>query len=144
MANWRICAAAAAFLLSACALGPPNSTRPEDAAPAPPPPAAQTEAPVETAREVAAPGVAIPPPPPAPQRNAGDVVVPGRTQLPPPSGDTRTTAQRREDIARWDRCVMRAQSASEGDAMSPQLETPEDLCRQTLGQADRLSPPRWR
>ena len=91
--------------------------------------------------DVVAPGVAAPPPDRPPATTPDDLVVPGATQLPPPDGDPRTVAQRREDIARWDRCVMRAQGVAEGDPMRPQLETPEEICRETLGQSSRTSVP---
>lgn len=73
-----------------------------------------------------------------------DVVVPGQVQrqVRPPQGDPRTTSERMEDIRAWDRCVIEVQGAAlDSDPMEPQLDTPEDVCRNQLGMADRLSVP---
>jgi hypothetical protein len=59
----------------------------------------------------------------------------------PPGGDPRSNAERMQDIRAWDRCVMGVQSAAEADPLRPQLETPEEYCRQSLGMADRTSVP---
>jgi hypothetical protein len=98
---------------------------------------------------VAAPSVAAPPP--SPQRNASsevddDIVVPGQReqQVRPPAGDPRSTSQRMEDVRAWDQCVMQVQSAFESDPMRPQLTTPEEYCRSSLGMASRLALPESR
>ena len=78
--------------------------------------------------------------PPAPA-GAGDIVVPGERPGPTPPADPRTTRERMRDIRAWDRCVMRAQHATADDPMRPELETPEDICRERLGMSDRLSVP---
>jgi hypothetical protein len=108
-----------------------------------PPPVENAPAP---AGPVAAPNVSIPIPAPARPANAdeeGDVVVRGqvRNQVPAPAGDPRTTSERIRDIRAWDQCVTSAQGALGSDAMSPQLDTPEDLCRAQLGMASRTALP---
>lgn len=113
---------------------PPPATEPAPAAPPPAPtPAPQTPPPPAEASEetVAAP------------RASGDVVVPGarQRQVQPPGGDPRSNAERMQDIRAWDQCVMRVQSAFERDPMRPQLQTPEEYCRQSLGMADRTAVP---
>ena len=50
-------------------------------------------------------------------------------------------AERMEDVRAWDRCVIAVQSATESDPMRPQLTTPEEYCRQSLGMADRTAVP---
>jgi hypothetical protein len=82
---------------------------------------------------------APPPPPPS----DGGVTVPGIIErpVPTPPGDARTPRQRMRDIRNWDRCVLRAQAQADTDPMRPQLETPEDYCRERLGMADRLAVP---
>lgn len=124
---------------------------------APPPPA--TSAPPPAASAAPPPATSASPPPastaapPVEQRAgtttpAGDenVVVPGarERQVPAPGGDPRSNAERMQDIRAWDRCVMRVQSAAEADPMRPQLETPEDYCRESLGMADRMAVPQSR
>lgn len=111
-------------------------------APSPAPPVAEpTPAPAPVAEGVAAP------PAPAPQRQASggsaDLVVPGIVdrQVPPPSGDPRSVAERMADIRAWDACVTRAQGAAEGDPMRPQLQSPEEICTQALGMAGRNAVP---
>jgi hypothetical protein len=141
MANWRYAAAAAALVLAGCMGGAPNQTRPGDGAVSAAPPA-QAPAPAPApAPSVAAPGVEAPPPPAPIPRNDADVVVPGRTQLPPPEGDPRTVAERRADVARWDRCVSQAQNAAEDNPMRPQLDSPEDQCRKALDMSGRFAVP---
>lgn len=111
------------------------SAPPPVAAPATPPPVQRTQA--------------APPPaqPDRPVRTAANdeenVVVPGvrERQVQAPNGDPRSNAERMEDIRSWDRCVMRAQGAAEADPLSPQLETPEDYCRESLGMTNRNSIP---
>lgn len=110
---------------------------------------APTPAPSATAPTVAAPQVAAPPPAQASttSRDTDDaIVVPGQrdVQVQPPAGDPRSTAQRMEDVRAWDRCVTQVQSAFEGDPMRPQLTTPEEYCRQSLGMASRLAVPESR
>jgi hypothetical protein len=138
MPNWRSVLITGALLMLAACAGHHRSA--PEAAPAPPPPVVD-EAPVETAPSVVAPGVSVTPPP-APQvaRRPGDVVVPGQAPIPVPSGDNRTVEQRRQDTARWDRCVMASQSAAE-DPTRPELETPEERCRRMLSMANRNAPP---
>lgn len=119
---------------------------------APPPQAAPVAAPPSAAApqpSVAAPG--LPPAQaeqPATTTASGPaddetVVVPGvrERQVPPPNGDPRSNAERMEDIRAWDRCVMRVQAAADADPLRPQLETPEDYCRESLGMANRTAVP---
>ncbi len=97
---------------------------------------------------VAAENVAAPPAAPRQRSRSGEdeIVVPGQTerQSPPPIGDPRNIIERNEDIRAWDRCVMSEQGAFDGDPMSPRLDTPEDLCRRSLGMADRGAIPESR
>jgi hypothetical protein len=74
------------------------------------------------------------------------IVVPGQreTQVPPPGGDPRSVAERAEDVRAWDRCVMSAQGAFESDPMRPQLDSPEEYCRNSLGMASRTAMPESR
>jgi hypothetical protein len=76
-------------------------------------------------------------------RDDDDVVVPGQRerQVRPPNGDPRSNAERMEDVRAWDQCVIRVQAAYDRDPMRPQLDTPEDYCRESLGMADRDSIP---
>jgi hypothetical protein len=112
------------------AAAPPAPTQTPAAAPPPqrtqttPPP--EDEAPVATAA-----------------RRSGDVVVPGarQRQVPAPGGDPRSTAERMQDVRAWDQCVMRVQAAGEADPMRPQLTTPEEYCRTSLGMAERGAVP---
>ena len=145
--------AAMAALMAGCAgmeSAGRNASRGPDAAP--PPSVANTPAPTAAAPtpEPAPPaptvGAATAPAPTEPptqsvdtRAGGNDVVVPGmrERQVPAPGGDPRSTAERMQDIAAWDRCVMRVQSAFESDPMRPQLESPEEYCRQSLGMADR-------
>ncbi len=137
---------------------PQQQTAPAARAPAltvPPQAAAPTQsasaAPVQTAPTppVAAPAVSAPAP--QPQRNASadvddDIVVPGQReqQVRPPAGDPRSMSQRMEDVRAWDQCVMQVQSAFESDPMRPQLTTPEEYCRSSLGMASRTAVPESR
>ena len=137
----RMANLAAVLALAACA----SSNELPPAAPAPPPPElsapAPDAAPGAAAPEIAAPGVAAPPAPrpPAPR---GDIVVPGQVERAlPPTGDPRSVTERAQDVRAWDDCVMRAQGMAESDAMSPSLDTPEDICRQQLGMANRGAVP---
>ena len=78
-----------------------------------------------------------------PPAASGEVVVPGAITRPvaPVPADPRTSAQRMRDIRSWDRCVMRAQAASDTDPTRFQEDSPEDLCRRSLGMPDRESLP---
>jgi hypothetical protein len=73
----------------------------------------------------------------------GGVTVPGIIErpVPAPPGDPRTMRERMRDIRSWDKCVLRAQAHGDTDPMRPQLETPEDYCRERLGMAGRTSVP---
>lgn len=125
-------------------------------------PAPQPQATAPAAR---APALSVPPqasptpsaapsaaaPTPAPQRSVSTdvddaIVVPGQReeQVRPPSGDPRSTAQRMEDVRAWDQCVIQVQSAFESDPMRPQMTTPEEYCRSSLGMASRTSVPESR
>lgn len=150
----RIAVAAALALLAGCA-GLEPAGRSAGGAPAP---AASQPGPTELEAQpqeapqptgpVAAPEVSAPAPPPAPAPRSADddIVVPGQveSQVPPPQGDPRTSAQRTEDIRAWDQCVMQVQAAAERDPMRPQLDSPEEYCASTLGMADRLAVPESR
>ena len=123
----------------AAAPAPAPVTAPASVAPAPAP------APTLTAPPVAASQVAAPPPS-RPTRTSTDdstIVVPGQreTQVRPPNGDPRSNAERMEDIRAWDQCITASQAAFESDPMSPQLDTPEDYCRRSLGMANRTAMP---
>lgn len=120
---------------------------PEAAAPAPSPmlPGEATITPPPVAA-APAPQAADPPVTTASRGGEGDIVVPGarERQVQPPGGDPRSNAERMQDIRAWDRCVMRVQAAFDRDPMRPQLESPEEYCRQSLGMADRLAIPESR
>jgi hypothetical protein len=45
------------------------------------------------------------------------------------------------DIRAWDQCVLQVQSAFDADPMRPQLTTPEEYCRESLGMAERTAVP---
>jgi hypothetical protein len=146
----RITALAALTLLAACA-SPwvPNEPLPPTTRAPPPPVIQQQQAPTPAPQP---PPQAQPQPPaasgvtvaPAPRRAppSGDIVVPGQVerQVPTPE-DPRSDAQRMSDIRSWDQCVMRVQGNAEGDPMRPQLDTPEDVCRRSLGMSSRLAVP---
>ncbi|QGZ93211.1 hypothetical protein [Terricaulis silvestris] len=111
------------------------------ATPAPPPPQAITP------RTTAAPAVEDDEPAPVAidtaRRSGSDIIVPGvrERQVQPPRGDPRSTSERMEDIRAWDQCVTRVQAAFESDPMSPQLDSPEEYCSQSLGMAERDAVP---
>ena len=152
----RITALAALALVAACGSVQPAGRNARDAAPAPPPPvttAAPTQAPPAQqapAPSVAAPDVSVAQPGPQPQQQrsggGGDIVVPGQVerQVPAPQGDPRTVGERMADIRAWDRCVMQVQGQASGDPMRPQLESPEEVCREDLGMASRTAVPNSR
>lgn len=149
--------AALAALMASCAgfeSAGRNAARGPQAAPPPsaasspapsyaaPPPEPASSAPTTGAAAAPAPSDAGNDPPTQnvdTRASGNDVVVPGirERQVPAPGGDPRSTAERMADIAAWDRCVMRVQSAFESDPMRPQLESPEEYCRQSLGMANR-------
>ena len=113
----------------------------------PPPPSQAQTSPVQTVQAqqppVAAPSVSVAPPPPAPRAaDDADVTVqaPAR-QVQAPRGDPRSVSERREDIQRWDTCVMQVQQTYASDPLEPETETPEEVCRRQLGQADRNAVP---
>jgi hypothetical protein len=145
---YRAAALTALMLIPACA-GASSAGR----SAAPPPPAA-VEAPAlpaptpqPTPPSAAAPGVSVATP--APRASAAaenDIVVPGQTrrQIPPPGGDPRTMTERRQDVRAWDECVSEAQTAFDSDPMRPQMQSPEETCRSTLGMVDRESVPQSR
>ena len=147
----RIVAAAALIALAGCAgmesAGRTASRSPETvssaAAPAPTTAPAPEAAPPASAQT--APALPAERPATTASRSGDDetVVVPGtrERQVQPPGGDPRSNAERMQDIRAWDRCVMGVQSAAEADPLRPQLETPEEYCRQSLGMADRTSVP---
>lgn len=148
----RLMAVAALAALGACAAFEPagrNAGR-EPAPAAAQPPAATQPAPAPEAAPpapVAAPDVSAPAPTPRPQpQDDEDIVVPGEVerQVPPPQGDPRSTAERIEDIRAWDQCVTQVQAAFERDPMRPQLTSPEEYCRQSLGMSGRTAVPESR
>lgn len=81
--------------------------------------------------------------PPPRQSGEDEVVIPGQSerQVPPPDGDPRSRFERREDIRAWDQCVIDLQGALESDPMGPQLQSPEEMCRGSLGMAGRDAVP---
>jgi hypothetical protein len=119
-----------------------------------PPPAQAAPTP-----QTAAPQIVTPAPAPAPVQQAAaqpprralntspnndEVIVPGQVQrqVLPPQADPRSNSERMEDIRAWDRCVIEVQGAAlDSDPTSPQLETPEDVCRNELGMAERTAVP---
>lgn len=166
----RIVAGAALIALAGCAgmesagrnarAGQPTrvtTTAPVSPAPTVSAPTATASAPTPTVTappvSAPAPTVTAQPAAPAPQvepvttaSNDDDIVVPGarERQVQPPNGDPRSNGERMEDIRAWDRCVMRVQGAAEADPMRPQLDTPEDYCRQSLGMSNRTAVPESR
>lgn len=120
-------------------LGPPPASAASEAAPDTPPPRLPP---------VAAPNVSVAPTPAPPRRASGEdeIVVPGQVQrqIPPPNGDPRSRAERIEDIRAWDQCVTSVQAAFESDPMRPQLQSPEEVCRTSLGMAARDGVPESR
>jgi len=140
----------------AATLPPPQPSAPTQAAPpparleAPPPsstaPTLATPAPSTTTRTITPSTPAAPPL--SDVSDDGDldddsIVVPGQrdVQVPPPGGDPRSNAERREDVRAWDRCVIGVQSAFESDPMRPQLTSPEEYCRESLGMSNRTAVP---
>ncbi len=77
----------------------------------------------------------------APAPSGPTIVVPGERPGPAVPDDPRTTTERMRDIRAWDRCVLRAQRAADGDPLRPQMDSPEELCRARLGMNDRLAVP---
>jgi len=163
----RLAAAAALFALAGCAgMEPAGRNAARDTAPtmsapversapvAPPPsyvppPPSSTYAPppqpvqqAQAAPPVSAPSVAAPPPPPPQADPNADVTVqaPAR-QLEAPRGDSRSVSERREDMQTWDHCVLAVQQTYESDPTEPVLDTPEEVCRRQLGQANRTAVP---
>ncbi len=132
--TWII--AVAALVAGACAAQTQGAS-------APPPPEAEASADASEAPalDVAAPGVEAPAEPAPVRASDEDITVPGTAPLPPPGGDPRTVAERREDRQRWDQCVSRAQNRAADDPTRPQLDTPEELCRQSLGMSERDAVP---
>jgi hypothetical protein len=116
-----------------------------------PPPPSQVHSPAPPVAQqaqlqpppVAAPSVAAPapPPPPPPANNEDVTVVAPARQIEPPHGDPRSVAERREDIQIWDHCVLQVQQTYAADPLEPETETPEDICRRQLGQANRTAVP---
>ena len=133
---------APAPVVSAPAPAPPVITTPAPARATPAP-----SAPVLTPRTSAAPALEDEDPAPVAvdtsRRSGSDIVVPGvrERQVQPPRGDPRSTSERMEDIRAWDQCVTRVQAAFESDPMSPQLDSPEDYCSQSLGMNNRDAVP---
>ena len=146
----RIAAMAAVAMLAACGSVQPAGRNARQGAPPPP---VETQAPPpstaqqQPAPNVAAPNVSVttPAPQPQPQQRSGggDIVVPGQVerQVPVPDGDPRSTAERMADIRAWDRCVMQVQGQASSDPMRPQLDSPEEVCRNELGMSDRTAVP---
>jgi hypothetical protein len=138
--------------LGACAASPAGRGALSQSAPEREPEiVAQPSPPQETApRQVEAEADQTPVPLPEatrPSRSGEDeVVVPGQTQrrIPPPDGDPRSLAERREDVRAWDECVMDAQSAFDDDPLGPQLQSPEERCRRALGMSGRGAIPNSR
>jgi hypothetical protein len=116
----------------------PSTLAPPSAVASAPPPAASTQA--ETQRPITTAARSDE------DEDDATVVVPGvrERQVQPPNGDPRSSAERMQDIRAWDQCVMRVQSAAEADPMSPQLDTPEDYCSQSLGMSNRTAIPQSR
>jgi hypothetical protein len=127
---------------AAAAPAPIRQSAPVAAAPqvyAPPP---QTVQQAQVSPPVAAPLVAAPAPPPPPPVNNDDVTVTAPAhQIEPPRGDSRSVAERREDVQTWDRCILQVQQTYASDPLEPETETPEDICRRQLGQASRFAVP---
>jgi hypothetical protein len=127
----------------------PVQAAPTRSAPAPvaeaalPPPSTTSSAPPVSAAQRATPAPQADRPVRTTARNDDEVVVPGQRerQVQPPNGDPRSNTERMQDIRAWDQCVVRVQSAYDRDPMRPQLDSPEDYCRESLGMADRNSIP---
>ena len=116
----------------------PSAPAPVTVAALPPPSAASSAPPVSVA-----PAAQADRPVTTAARDDDDVVVPGQRerQVQPPNGDPRSNTERMQDIRAWDQCVVRVQAAYDRDPMRPQLDTPEDYCRESLGMSDRTSIP---
>lgn len=134
--------ALALFCLGACAAG--GGGQAQDQTPAQR--AAQVTAPIGLPPELAPqPGDSDAPAGSAlPAEQPGDITVPSPLEepTPQPPGDPRTTEQRMRDIRAWDRCVSRAQ-AQQSEARPGQaiMDSPEEICSQSLGMRDRTSVP---
>jgi hypothetical protein len=147
----RIGALAALALMAACGSVQPAGRNSAREAPPPPPPIEEpAPTPAAPTPSVAAPGVSVatpaPQPQPAPQGGGGGIVVPGQVerQVPVPDGDPRSAAERMADIRAWDRCVMQVQGQGAADPTRPQLDMPEDVCRNELGMNNRTAVPNRR
>lgn len=152
----RVGALVAALALTACAGVTPAGRNAAGAdAPLEPPPAIAAPRPDTTPNPppaqpapVAAPNVSVPAPAPAPRRASGEdeIVIPGQAQrqITPPNGDPRSRAERIEDVRAWDQCVTGVQAAFDGDPMRPQLQSPEEVCANSLGMAARDAVPESR
>ncbi len=145
--------AASALALASCMSiwAQPEANAPPPAATTqlPPPAPAQRNQPAPTTTTAltlpsgaAAPNVPAPPPDRRTSSNE-EVVVPGtqERQVTPPPGDPRSVSERAADIRSWDACVLRAQAHTSSDPMKPQLDSPEELCRRTLGMRNRTAVP---
>jgi hypothetical protein len=77
----------------------------------------------------------------SPAPSGPTIVVPGERPGPAVPDDPRTTTERMRDVRAWDRCVLRAQRAADADALRPQMDSPEEICRARLGMQDRLAVP---
>jgi hypothetical protein len=121
----------------------PVVTAPPAVAAATPAPRTASSAPPVSAAQRATPAPQADRPVTTAARDDEDVVVPGQRerQVQPPNGDPRSNSERMQDIRAWDQCVVRVQSAYDRDPMRPQLDSPEDYCRESLGMADRTSIP---
>jgi hypothetical protein len=137
---------AAAFLVAAIVGCAPTPPLPQQRAPGALPPPADAGASRDPAPASGSVGPPIPKPAPtpAPPLRQGDVQVqPERTAT--PTGDVRTASERADDIAAWDRCVVRAQGAFENPgAANPVSASPEEYCRRRLGMASRTATPQNR
>lgn len=120
---------------------PPPMRQSAPLTPAAPP--ARTTPPVVAPQVTAPPSREPAPTAPRVRSDDDDIIVPGQvqTQVPPPAGDPRSNEERRADVRSWDRCVTQVQGAFDSDPMSPQLTTPEEYCRQSLGMSDRTAVP---
>lgn len=112
----------------------------------PPPSQQQAQAPVQPAQQtqqplVAAPSVSVAPPPRRADDDADVTVQAPARQVQAPRGDPRSVSERREDVQRWDTCVMQVQQTISSDPLEPVLETPEEVCQRQLGQSDRNAVP---
>ena len=143
MASRLIAGLIVTLALSACASAEPEDTTPTASAQSTAQSGTMGAPPANAAPNVAARDVAAPPPARTATADNDAVVVPGarQRQVPAPNGDPRSTQERMEDIRAWDTCVMRVQGQAESNPNRPALDTPEDLCRRSLGMNDRLAVP---